>query len=180
MKPSKYNESLLTAEYIRTQLLYDYETGEFHWIFKGMGRKRDKQAGTVKGTTGYRRIGITINGKCRLFLAHRLAWLYVYGVWPKAQIDHIDRNRSNNRIANLREATYMENNRSFTKRCNCSSEFIGVNWCKRQKKWVARIRVNKNRKFIGLFASEEQAAIAYNKAALARDSAFHNLNKIIT
>jgi hypothetical protein len=96
----------LTAERLRELVDYDPETGKFTWTrnraYKALG-------GTAAGylnTNGYARI--TIDSVSHA--AHRLAWLHVYGEWPKASIDHINRNRQDNRIANLREATQSEQN----------------------------------------------------------------------
>jgi hypothetical protein len=87
----------LTAERLREQLRYDAETGVFtRRVGSGHARAGD-MAGTVH-STGYVRISID-GGK---YTAHHLAWLYVHGVWPY-QIEHINRKRSDNRIANLRE-----------------------------------------------------------------------------
>ena len=69
-------------------------------------RKGDKISG--KTTKGYIRVRI----KRTEYYAHRLAWLYVYGEWPKDQIDHINRDKSDNRITNLRDVTCSENNRN--------------------------------------------------------------------
>jgi HNH endonuclease len=184
MKISKHNESLLTAEYLRSQFDYDPCTGIFRWSVSNSNKiKVGDVAGNLNPANGYRYINTTINGKHCRFLAHRLAWLYVHGVWPKEQIDHIDRDNSNNRISNLREATFMENQYNKTKQRlvngkNPSSRFIGVGWCSVKKQWRSYIRVIKKMRHLGYFDTEEEAAIAYNKAALDRDPNFNNLNKV--
>jgi hypothetical protein len=95
----------LTAERLREILGYDPETGLFTRLVR-TGRIR---AGEVAGTAhsrGYR--SIVIDG--RVYLSHRLAWLYVHGEWPPEQIDHINRNRADNRLVNLRAAKQSQNN----------------------------------------------------------------------
>ena len=88
----------LTAERLRERLHYDAGTGVFtRRVGSGHARAGD-MAGTIH-STGYVRISID-GGK---YTAHHLAWLYVHGVWPSDQIEHINRKRSDNRIANLRE-----------------------------------------------------------------------------
>jgi HNH endonuclease/AP2 domain len=178
MSTANNKEYLVTADHIREQLSYSPETGEFRWIVPARCRRLYMQAGCTR-SDGYRVIGITINKKNILLQAHRLAWLYVYGVWPKFGLDHIDRNPSNNRISNLREATQQENLRNRRKAFNCSSRYLGVSWDKIRKKWTTRIKIVNKYKHIGRFDSETDAALAYNKAALERDPNFHNLNVVI-
>lgn len=94
----------MTPERVRELLVYDYQTGMFTWrVTRG-----EFIAGAVAGSLkreGYWRIGL--DGK--QYAAHRLAWAYVYGVWPKHGLDHRDRDKTNNRIDNLREATNAQN-----------------------------------------------------------------------
>jgi hypothetical protein len=99
------------------------------------------------------------------YSAHRLAWLYVYGEWPSDQIDHINRNRSDNRIANLRIATPTQNqaNRSVCKRN--TTGFKGVTVDPRTGRFRAKIRVNGKRTHIGVFDSAEEAGAAYVAAS---------------
>ena len=88
----------LTAERLRERLHYDAETGVFTRRVGSSNARSGDVAGSVH-STGYVRIGID-GWK---YTAHHLAWLYVHGVWPSDQIEHISRKRSDNRIANLRE-----------------------------------------------------------------------------
>lgn len=97
----------LTPERLRCLLSYDQGTGLFTWLIdRGNGACAGQRAGTVDRNSGY--VLVQIDG--RQYRAHRLAWLYVHGRWPRPLIDHIDRNRANNRISNLREATSAINN----------------------------------------------------------------------
>jgi hypothetical protein len=177
MKISKHNESLLTAEYLRSQLSYNSDTGEFRWIAPAQGRELNKPAGGTH-SNGYRRIKVAVGGRYCEFLAHRLAWLYVYGVWPTLCIDHIDLNKTNNRIANLREANFSENSRNRKKSPNRSSRYLGVSWWESQKKWVAQIKFIGKRIYIGSYDSEIDAALAYNKTALSLDHKFLRTNEV--
>lgn len=97
----------MTQEELHQLLEYNPETGEFFW--KSCVSKRIKvgqKAGSICKIHGYELIGI----KNKQYRAHRLAWLYVYGKWPNPEIDHINRVKTDNRIANLREADRSMNN----------------------------------------------------------------------
>lgn len=169
---------MINAAYLRSALFYDQNTGDFHWKEDRKNQmKRGFPAGGIQ-ENGYIYIKITRAGISKLFKAHRLAWLYVYGVWPNGSLDHIDRNRANNRISNLRESNGIENSRNSSKRINCTSRFIGVCWHNPSRKWRAYIRVNQKMKSLGYFKTEIEAALAYNRAAIARDQTFHSLNVI--
>lgn len=143
---------------------YDSATGIFRW--KTNGRGPTKRAGAIAGSRhsrGYVRIkvdGVT-------YYAHRIAWLIEHGRWPVEEVDHINRDRADNRICNLREATVAENRRN-----NCGqpsrrrSRFKGVVRENKSARWVAKICTSGSTKRIGLFDSEEDAAQAYRQAAL--------------
>lgn len=164
----------LTAEQLRTVLHYDPDTGLFRWR-DGIGHWR---AGLLAGTkmrtraTGndyvvigigttsrgiYDREYIAIGVQKRVYRAHRLAWLYVYGQWPDRQIDHINGNSLDNRIANLRLATNYENSLNRGLRRNNTSGIKGVSWSKRSKKWLVHITVNRRIMHLGLFNTIEEA-----------------------
>jgi hypothetical protein len=152
--------SRLTAEYLREILDYDPETGEFRWKWRDDRAKswNVKWAGTVAGTLCHGYIRVTVDYRFRK--AHRLAWLYVYGAWPANQIDHINNDRADNRITNLREATNQENNRNVGLRKTNSTGITGVSWHKRLQKYQAHIMVDKKSIYLGLFPTLEAAAAA--------------------
>ena len=94
----------LTLQYVRDRLHYDAESGVFRWRMNTAAKPAGSRAGTAVGSNGYRRIQIA--GKT--ILEHRLAVFYVTGEWPKDWVDHINRNRADNRICNLRDLTPQE------------------------------------------------------------------------
>ena len=145
---------LLTQEYLKSILDYDLDTGVFTWK---VNKSQSTKAGDVAGWVcdGYR--GIEINNKG--YKAHRLAWLYVYGEMPKNLIDHIDNNRSNNRISNLREATYQSNSENYKTPKTNKSGVKNVSWYKNLNKWVVSMSIKKTKKTIGYFDDLELAEL---------------------
>jgi len=155
---------MLTQERLKELLSYDPDTGIFVWRV----RKANIRAGTIAGTyfIGYISIGIDK----KRFLAHRLAFLYMNGSFPEKGfvVDHYDGNGSNNKFSNLRIVTYQINNqnkKSANKTKNRTSQFLGVAWHSRNKKWQAHI-TDKHGKihYLGIFKEEEDARQAYIKA----------------
>jgi hypothetical protein len=144
-----------------SDLNYDPETGEFAWtISKPSRTKKPGRAGTIR-KNGY--VSLSIQG--RQYYGHRLAWLYVYGEWPKGDIDHIDGNPSNNRISNLRDVSTAMNSQN-QRRANAvnTTGFQGV-WAPnaKNKGYVAYVNVNGVRHRAGSFATPEEAHSAYLK-----------------
>jgi HNH endonuclease len=102
----------LTAGRLRELLRYDPESGAFFWVAKSARRANRVPVGKEAGYLGVDgRRQIRLDGK--LYKAHRLVWLHVFGHWPKEQIDHINNDPSDNRLCNLREATNRENCRNM-------------------------------------------------------------------
>lgn len=146
-----------------TRLLdYDRETGVFTWKVKTCRKVvPGKQAGGFNAN-GY--VQIKINKI--FFYGHRLAWFYVHGQWPGQEIDHINGNPSDNRLANLRLADRMQNNQNKRPRIDCQSGVRGVARRKDTNRWKAEIRVNKRLISLGCFDSLEAAACARRVAEL--------------
>lgn len=114
-----------------------------------------KVAGALKN--GYVRIYINRIG----YLAHRLAWVYSHGREPSDCLDHINGNRSDNRITNLREASIAENNQNRVPFKKNSSGHQGVNWDASSSKWRAKVYLKGKCIDLGHFSDKEDAAKAY-------------------
>lgn len=150
---------MITQERLKEVLDYDPESGEFRWK---ANRKNAIPVGGVAGSThrtGYRQI--KIDGI--LHKSHRLAWLYMYGEMPTLSLDHIDGNKSNNRIANLRQATKSQNGYNQGRQRNNTTGYKGVT--KSGNCWLAQIRNNGVPMRLGRFPSPELAYAAYCDAA---------------
>jgi len=157
----------LNQTYLKNILSYNPNTGDFTWLINknsyGGKVKIGKKAGTLL-TTGknkgwnqksYWYIGINR----QRYLAHRLAWFYMKGAWPK-EIDHIDHNGLNNKWFNLREVTHKENSKNTTLNRNNKSGYTGVTWYKAYNKWTAQIMVNGKCKGLGYFIDINDAITA--------------------
>jgi len=147
---------LLTAERLREVLAYDPSTGIFTWypqIRKG-GWKEERKAGTRK-STGH----LVIRVDDVLYHAHRLAWLWVYGEWPKGDIDHINGDRQDNRISNLRDVTRRENSQNLERHRQLGSHVLGASYY--GGGWYARKRINGELVYLGKYKTQEEAHAAY-------------------
>jgi len=148
----------VSVEYIREVLNYDKANGVFTWA-KPVSRriKVGSIAGSIGGS-GYRYISI----KSRLISAHRLAWFYVHGVWPKC-LDHINGKTDDNRLVNLRDGTVSQNQANAKKRKDSTSGFKGV--YRVNSKWASSIQCQKKAHFLGCFETPEAAHAAYVAAS---------------
>lgn len=146
----------MTYERLTELLECDTGTGEFKWKVRCQGRKFGWFGGYLQ-SDGYQQI--TIDGK--RYLAHRLMWLYTHKEFPKNQLDHINRIKSDNRIINLREVTASENRQNTEKKRNNKSGYKGVYWDKRVRKWRSQIRVLDERVHIGYFDDPKDGHDAY-------------------
>lgn len=137
-------------------LEYDENTGVFTYRVSRGNRVAGSIAGSINHE-GYRRI--VIEGL--QYMEHRLAWFYTYKKWPKEIIDHIDRNKTNNRIINLREATNSENLRNAKLSSVNAVGLKGVTFYKRTGKYQAKIYIEGKRKHLGYFNTPEEAHKKY-------------------
>jgi hypothetical protein len=156
-----YTAHMLTQERLKHLVLYDPVSGAFTW--RNPTSKKYAPGGPIAsvGCGGYLRVGLD----SRRYLLHRLAWMYIYGVFPDVEIDHINQIRSDNRLENLRLATRMQNAQNVLMRSNNKSGAKGVSWDVDRKRWRAQININGKRRYLGLFDSVESASAAYTAAA---------------
>jgi hypothetical protein len=150
----------LTVERLREVLAYDPDTGVF--IHK-LSNPRTPE-GSVAGwgsPNGYVRISVDDSK----YLAHRLAWFHTYGQWPSGFIDHVNRDKSDNRIANLRQATKSQNSGNAIRRKDNKTGTRGVYWHKVANKFAAQLQINKKNITLGYFTTVEEAKAAYEAAA---------------
>ena len=155
---------MLTAEKLRERLDYDPETGVFTWRVKPRQKSIIGHAGHLS-KTGY----VYISVQKKSYPAHRLAWLYTYGCWPHKEIDHINRVRSDNRIANLREATRAENCANRKKRPT-RYRLNGVFLVGRR--FGARVHIDGIPAYLGVYDTEIEAHAAYLVAVRTAFGAF--------
>ncbi len=150
----------ITPQRLRNLLSYDATTGQFTWLVQRSIRvKIGCAAGNLNRGDGYWYIQVDY----RSYPAHRLAWLYVHGEWPKEHIDHIDGDRINNRLNNLRDVSRSVNLQN-RKRASVHNKtgYLGVSPFK--TKFMANIRLAGKRTYLGLFATPEIAYAAYLEA----------------
>lgn len=159
---------MITQERLKEVLKYDPESGVFFWVSsrKGVKNSSGLVAGCVSDYCGTKYIKIRIDRK--LYFAHRLAWLWIYGEWPDPEVDHVNRNGLDNRSDNLRIATSSQNkaNRIVPN----PAGFKGVT--RKGKRWVAQCNG-----YIGCYGSAKEAAKAFDIAVVREYGEFALTNK---
>lgn len=152
---------MLTQEALKSIMEYNPETGDFVRIKTTSANAKKGSIAGCKDTYG--RTVIRINNT--LHYAHRLAWLYMYGEFPKELIDHIDMDKGNNRLENLREANKALNAQNKkSPQSNNKTGFLGVSYAKWAKLYRASIHVDGKTKRLGYFKTAEDAHAAYIEA----------------
>lgn len=150
----------IAAELVHQALRYEPENGFFY-------SRRTGQRLIARHGAGY--ISIRLAG--RSWLGHRLAWIYVHGRWPINQLDHINGNRADNRIENLRECTNAQNCQNVRAHKD-GVGLVGITFEKRRSRWTAGIGVNGKRIWLGYFGTADEAHNAY----LAAKRKYHQFN----
>lgn len=145
---------------------YDADTGVIRWRVSRGRVKAGAEAGCLDGQ-GYR----IIRAFGVIYQAHRIAWLFHYGIWPAEELDHKDRDKSNNRILNLREATRVQNACNSAAPISRSSGFRGVTK-HRNGRWQASIKIKGRSIYLGLFNDAEDAHAAYCSAQVKHHGDF--------
>lgn len=154
--------SMIDVETIRDLFLYDSASGAFIWRVRcGQRGKIGAVAGYITNK-GYRSIKVRGNQ----VLAHRLAWAYVHGSWPQREIDHINGDPDDNRIANLRDVD-RETNQQNIRRASVVSKTHVLGVSKQKNRFRARIRYAGKDKNLGSFKTPELAYQAYVAAKRA-------------
>ena len=161
-------KDLPSIEYLHERLRYEPETGKLFWRYcESMprcwnARWSGKEALASLHANGYLE-GAIDNKNC---WSHRVIWAMEHDSWPVHQIDHIDGNPSNNRIANLRDVTQSVNMRNATKHIHNTSGFNGVEFVKNSKKWRANMKIDGKKTHLGYFDNIEDAIASRKEANL--------------
>ena len=167
--------TVISLQEVKAAVFYDPETGIFSWPASLKNQWAGQSAGTLE-KKGY--LQITVNG--RRFKAHRLAWFYMTGQWPKHQIDHVNGAKADNRFRNLREATNAENKRNAKRRADNTSGYKCVHWAKAVNKWAVAVKFPgaKLQTKCGYFANLADAVRCANYNIAFSHGAFAVLNPI--
>jgi hypothetical protein len=164
-----------TLTQAQVQNLFDYKDGNLYWkTITGNGSvKVGDKAGSLKKNG---RVVVSISN--HVYFLHRIIFFYHHGYFPQ-MIDHINRDPLDNRIENLRECTWAENNRNRAKIKTRTSQFKGVSWSSRLHRWEVGIKVNGKSIRIGHSKNEHEAAEMYNNSAkyyFGEFAYYNNLN----
>lgn len=173
----------LTQPLLKELLIYDSLSGNVFWRDRGEKWFVDERSYNifktsflmkqVKNVDGAGYYQIPIFGK--FFLSHRVIWLYVHGYWPENQIDHINGNKLDNRIENLRECTIAQNMHNSKPNKNARIPYKGV-YLRKDGMYISEIHNNNKKFWLGSFKTAEDAAKAYDEAAIKMHGEFAKIN----
>lgn len=142
----------ITQKELKKVLRYDPNTGFFTWKVTDRTKLDGECTGTKK-PSGY----IQIRCNNIYYYAHRLAWLYTYGVHPAGELDHINGVKHDNRITNLRVCTRSENMMNRKLQSNNTTGQAGIYYSKPMDKWCARVKIDGKYKYLGSYPTKEEA-----------------------
>lgn len=167
----------ISLRQLRETLAYQPEDGVFYWNrARGGPAKVDADGATnragVARSDGY----VVVGYLARTYLAHRLAWFYVHGAWPKDLIDHINGDRGDNRLCNLREVRPFENSQNRALKSTNTTGMTGV--YQQGRRWFARATVNNVTHTVGYFKTKEEAAAARESLAAQHIGEFARQEKV--
>lgn len=163
-------KQLITHERLLELIEYNPDSGEIlSKVDRGSRCKKGKILGT-KNTTGH----IVLQLDKRMYLAHRLVWFYCFKEWPVNIIDHIDRNSSNNKLDNLREATKATNNYNSKLYSTNTTGIKGAFFDSRRNLYYSQIVANGKKTWLGYFNTLEEAGQVYSIAAKDLHGEFYN------
>lgn len=169
---------LPSPDLLRQLLRYEPDTGKLYWrarpveMFKEGPRQQNACAiwnsryANKEAFTAYSKGYLVGAINYQNILAHRAAWAIYYGAWPKQQVDHINGQRDNNRLENLRLVSSSENSKNMGRSMKNKSGQTGVSWHKKSQKWSAYIWSNYKKKHLGLFSERNDAVKARKDAEL--------------
>lgn len=168
------NKNLPSPEDLRKVLRYDPSTGKLFWLPRPLEMFKTEQAAKTFNSRFAGKEAFTANSHSyrqahvlgKKVLAHRTAWAIHYGEWPNDQIDHINGMRHDNRIVNLRLASYVDQRRNAAIPCSNTSGVIGVSWHKASRKWRSTITVSNKQIALGYFHNFDDAKLARTKAEI--------------
>lgn len=181
----------MDIECLKSLISYNPLTGEFFWKFRSREEfNSDRIFKSWNSTYSGKKCGsltnkyLTVRVKNSMYYCHRLAWAIHFGEWPEDDIDHINMDKTDNRISNLRLVSRGQNMANMRATKANKSGFIGVHWAKREGRWVSSITIDHKCKFLGHYDDPVSAAKAYNEECakvhgdFAKKKIEHNLSQI--
>lgn len=167
----------MTAEYLRSIVGCNPVTGQMWWLEqRGANARKGEIVGSYRKKDGYFQVKVDR----KMYLVHRLIWLWVNGSWPTGFLDHKNRNRSDNRIDNLRDCTLSQNGANRPAQSNNKLGCKGVHkvvWPGGSIKYKAQVYISENGKkrmlYLGCYDTVEEASEVYKEKSLELFGEFH-------